>query len=837
MIRALSIAFALLALAPNLSAQPQLSRSERKERIRKLPDQYRQFLLDVEPIIQPREETSFLTLDSDAQRDVFIAAFWKLHAPPGISGDSFRTRYYELIEEAAEKYRRATDRYTVYVVNGEPAEIYEPECRTYVQPIQVWHYVRMATGGSADIFFYIPKHGIDYRLWQPIGHNIIESLKDLLTSPVGEEEGVQKVFFEHIEGLIAVPPLIERDCNNSDRLRALVEHTAMLPPPPATIFQPAPVSEESMKILLKSMVIPDPKAAKFETEMSIRFMGKDGNRTDAEITIPVPRAKLAITDVAGTKTYRVDVTGEVLKDHNLFEKYRYRFDFPADTKLDMLPVVIDRLLPHGTYTLRMKIADAESHAEAIVEKEIEVPDVDVGRVLNPSERVEEPAHDTQLRIVPLPDEVLSGIQHIETIAAGNDIAAVEFYLDGRKIMTKRQPPYTLDLDLGEVPQPRRIRAMAINAKGEPLAGDDLEVNSGSDPFRLRIVWPRVSVKLKGRTRVELSVHVPQGKKLDRVELFYNDAPVATLYEAPFIQTIDIPANAGLGYIRATATLAGDPSPPAEDTVIINTPQFMEEVNVHLIELPTTVTRNNRPVENLDASAFTVLDDGKPAKIAKFEHVNNLPLALGLAIDTSGSMQSRMAEAQKAAAQFFRSTLKPGDRAFLLSFDVRTALLQSWTSNLTDISAGLAKLRAEESTALYDAVVYSLYNFHGVKGQKALVVITDGKDTASKFTFDQALEYARRASVPVYAIGIGINAAEVDTRFRLGRFCAETGGNVYYISQATDLDRVYADIQTELRSQYILGIYPPDGTKPNSKWHEVTVQVGDGKAKTIRGYYP
>ena len=250
-----------------------------------------------------------------------------------------------------------------------------------------------------------------------------------------------------------------------------------------------------------------------------------------------------------------------------------------------------------------------------------------------------------------------------------------------------------------------------------------------------------------------------------------------------------------------------------------------------------MTRNNRPVDNLDASAFTVLDDGKPVKIAKFEHVTNLPLALGLAIDTSGSMLARMAEAQKAAAQFFRGTLKPGDRAFLLSFDVRTSMLQPWTSNLADMSAGLAKLRAEESTALYDAVVYSLYNFHGVKGQKALVVITDGKDTASKFTFDQALEYARRASVPVYAIGIGINAAEVDTRYRLGRFCAETGGNVYYISQAADLDRVYADIQSELRSQYILGIYPPDGVKPGSKWHEVSVQAVDGKAKTIRGYYP
>ena len=83
-----------------------------------------------------------------------------------------------------------------------------------------------------------------------------------------------------------------------------------------------------------------------------------------------------------------------------------------------------------------------------------------------------------------------------------------------------------------------------------------------------------------------------------------------------------------------------------------------------------------------------------------------------------------------------------------------------------MNAGLAKLRAEESTALYDAVVYSLYNFLGVKGQRALVLVTDGKDTSSKFSFDQAIEYARRAAVPIYAIGIGIRMSEVDTRYKL-----------------------------------------------------------------------
>src|SRR5437763_15532943 len=120
--------------------------------------------------------------------------------------------------------------------------------------------------------------------------------------------------------------------------------------------------------------------------------------------------------------------------------------------------------------------------------------------------------------------------------------------------------------------------------------------------------------------------------------------------------------------------------------MINTPQYMEELNVHLVELPTTVVRDGRPVNDLPQSAFSVLDEGKPVKLSRFERVDNLPLSIGLAIDTSTSMQPRIAAAQKAAAEFFSTVMKKGDKAFVVSFDVQPHFLQRWSPNIADVNS-------------------------------------------------------------------------------------------------------------------------------------------------------
>jgi len=233
----------------------------------------------------------------------------------------------------------------------------------------------------------------------------------------------------------------------------------------------------------------------------------------------------------------------------------------------------------------------------------------------------------------------------------------------------------------------------------------------------------------------------------------------------------------------------------------------------------------------------VFDEGKSVKLSKFEYVKDLPLSLGMAVDTSGSMDAKMPQARAAGAAFFQNVMRKGDKAFLVAFDSVPHVVQKWSSDLTEINSGLAKLRPEESTALYDAIVYSLYNFLGVKGQKALILVTDGKDTVSKFTYEQALEYAQRAAVPIYTIGIGIRITEMDVRQKLNHFTSETGGSSYYIDNATELAKIYTNIQDELRSQYVLGFYPTADVKPGGRWREVSVEVAEGKVKTIRGYYP
>jgi VWFA-related protein len=142
------------------------------------------------------------------------------------------------------------------------------------------------------------------------------------------------------------------------------------------------------------------------------------------------------------------------------------------------------------------------------------------------------------------------------------------------------------------------------------------------------------------------------------------------------------------------------------------------------------------------------------------------------------------------------------------------------------------------TALHDAIVTSLYYFRGVRGQRALVLLSDGDDTASTVPFKNALEYARRSGVAIYTIGLDVGKLAISVRNKLNELSSATGGRSFFISKADELQGVYQQIEEELRSRYLLAYASDRPRSEEGEFREVEVKVKRRglKARTIRGYY-
>jgi len=270
---------------------------------------------------------------------------------------------------------------------------------------------------------------------------------------------------------------------------------------------------------------------------------------------------------------------------------------------------------------------------------------------------------------------------------------------------------------------------------------------------------------------------------------------------------------------------------------LRAPENLEQVDVDLVELYTSVTdASGQNVRGLTVDDFQVLEAGKPQKIAKFEHVENLPLTLGFLVDTSISMATSLGEAQRAAANILHNLMTPKDRAFAIGFSFQPYLVMPPTDDVEGVIQALDGLRAHGRTSVHDALVTGLYYFRSTKGQRAMILLTDGGDNASSTPWETALEYARRSGVAVYCVGLDIPLRDREARNKLTDLAAATGGRVFFVSHASELTGVYTQIEQELRSRYLLA-YNSDRKADDLGFRPVEVKVKRGKARTARGYYP
>ena len=443
------------------------------------------------------------------------------------------------------------------------------------------------------------------------------------------------------------------------------------------------------------------------------------------------------------------------------------------------------------------------------------------------------------------DPVLRGRGKFDAAVFDSAVARVVFLLDDREVAEVRQAPFAARLDLGRTPRRQTLQVVAYDNSGRPLGRDSLTLNSGDAGFGVTIVSPKEG-KGTGAIDVEAEVVVPADRKIDRVLFFWNNETVATLFAAPFRQKVVVPADKPVGYVRVVALL--DDGSLAEDVVFMNGPQG-ERLDVRLVELFVVVTdEKGRPVRGLSEADFGVREEGVAQQIASFQEADDVPLTLGLAVDSSASMFVKLPLMQKAVADFLSSTFRPEDRAFVVDFDDQPRLVRPATSDLERLKRSIDSLEANGHTALWEAIVYSLVQLQGTKGRKALIVFSDGADEDEQFPFRSTMRISREMGVPIYLVlmrkkteesaAIGLISRSFTSR--AVRLAEATGGRVFYAKDYKNLDAVYDEIEAELRSQYLLTYYPKNAAGASSTGHgfrEVDVAVrGPGlRARTLNGY--
>lgn len=282
----------------------------------------------------------------------------------------------------------------------------------------------------------------------------------------------------------------------------------------------------------------------------------------------------------------------------------------------------------------------------------------------------------------------------------------------------------------------------------------------------------------------------------------------------------------------------DQQKPSADNGVFVFHKDVDEVLLHA----TVVDDKQHIVTNLDKTAFTVFEDGKPQNIVSFRH-EDIPVSIGIVIDNSGSMREKRAKVNQAALNLVRAS-NPQDEVFVVNFNDEYYLDQDFTNDLLKLKEALEKIDAKGGTALYEAVVASADHLkrNAKLEKKVILVVTDGEDNASRESLEQAVKQLQQENGPaVYAIGIlGDEEHPKRAKRALEIITQRTGGAAFFPKNLDEVDAISRTIAHDIRNQYTIG-YKPTNPKTSGGFRQIRV---DAKAKghnklivrTKSGYY-
>ncbi len=274
------------------------------------------------------------------------------------------------------------------------------------------------------------------------------------------------------------------------------------------------------------------------------------------------------------------------------------------------------------------------------------------------------------------------------------------------------------------------------------------------------------------------------------------------------QTTQPPAGQGSSP-TPQAPPALQPRNGADPTTTIQV--FSREVNLVF----TVTDSKGHFVTSLPQQEFGLLDDGRPpSRVERFQQQSNLPLRVGIMLDTSNSIRSRFDFEQQAALDFFLQILRPADRAFVEGFDVQTDVSQDYTNRIDLLDTGIHKLRPGGGTSLFDSLyktcrdqMLTLQDATPVR--RALIVVSDGDDDYSRSHEADAIKMCQRAETILYTISTNVSPSKDKGDDVLQRIADATGGRAFFPTRMEDMSTGFANIEQELRSQYALEYVPAD----------------------------
>lgn len=811
-------------------------------------------------LLTPEQRQELLELDV-AGRDAFIERF--LADPVPETEVNELRQGIELRQRLAfAEFPPSDARGHLLFLQGPPAERLVIDCGNAFKPLEIWTYG--AVPDHRRLVLYRPSPDEPFRLWLPI-----DSKRALYTDQMAE-------WLDQWETLGIGGKRIDRHaCPDSEKvdaatgidgLRGKVVASAgginwrsdgkQQEQPYAAyrwsrprdragfLARPADLAAWARTAAATRLAPPPPRLA--VESLDLDFPDKQGQRLVTRILVglapPGQEGGVAVAAEDGKDRIKLTVEGTIEREGQSFEEFRMRFRLPPPEADGLVALLLEqRLRPAQPFLLRLKVRDEVSGAEARVARGFLVPEKPEARLaraatLSAAQGEMVPltlAGKDSLILVPPIDEVVLGTWRAEAMVNGERIVKVVFLVDGEPQFTRTRPPYSAEVRLAPAPREQVVRVEGYDEAGELVVSDEVVVNQTRGAFRVMITEPAERARIGRRVKVRAEVAVPDENRVELVELRVNDRTVATLSAPPWQADVDVPDEP---IVHLTVVAQLDDGRRTEAVRFLRAPENLEQVDVNLVELFATVTDGGGLVRGLSAGDFEVLESGKPQTISRFELVENLPLTLGFVIDTSTSMASSLVEAQRAADGFLRK-LKAKDRAFAVGFATRPYLSMPPTDDLEAVSQSLEGMRSAGATALYDGLITALYYFRGFRGQRALILLSDGEDTASNTPWARALEYAQRSGVAIYAIGLNVPALSFEVRGHLSELSESTGGKAFFVERAEELAEVYGEIERELRSRYYIA-YESDRPADEYGYRPVEVRVKrGGKVRTARGYYP